>query len=223
MNINKTMAFLLVFVLAGCTAQMPAQSPAYPMSPPAASVPDMPQQVAKDTKAPLFDFCYVNAENVIIRTQADEDAGVLCRLPFGLKLEKLESRGEWTKVRYDEIEGYISSDLLSVTPLTTKLPKPRALMDPAIVVKKEQRVLELWDGDALVAVFPVGLGFFRKDISRSRATDVRRRETTTYACATRTAGIICLWVCHIRIKMTPKPRLKTDASIKGHTTRSQRP
>jgi len=56
---------------------MTAQSPAYPMSPPAASVPGMPQQAAQDTKAPLFDFCYINAENVSIRAQADKDADVL--------------------------------------------------------------------------------------------------------------------------------------------------
>lgn len=84
-------------------------------------------------------------------------------------------------MRYDEVEGYMSSDLLSDTPLIIKLPKPRALMEPAIVVKKEQRVLELWDGSALAAVFPVGLGISPKGHKQLEG-DGRTPEGEYYVC-----------------------------------------
>lgn len=186
---HLTAAAILMLFLAGCTGgvQQPAASPV----PTAASTPSVtgspaPRQTPADTQAPAVTpapdtVCYVNGEGVRLRDGADADAAVLCTLPHGLALIKLKAGQEWTKVRYDDMEGYISSELLSGNAPEITLPAPRSLSAPAIVVKKAKRKLELWDGSALVAVFPVGLGFAPEGHKQAEG-DGRTPEGDYYVC-----------------------------------------
>ena len=43
--------------------------------------------------------------------------------------------------------------------LVTEKPMPGTFSDPRIVIRKEQRILEAYDGDVLKKTFPIALGF----------------------------------------------------------------
>ena len=47
-----------------------------------------------------------------VRAKASKDAEVLGKVDIGVKLKKLGTSGEWTKVKFQGQKGYIKSDLL---------------------------------------------------------------------------------------------------------------
>ena len=47
-----------------------------------------------------------------VRKKPSTDAELLGRVDIGVKLEKLGTKGEWTKVKFQGKTGYIKSDLL---------------------------------------------------------------------------------------------------------------
>jgi len=58
---------------------------------------------------------------------------------------------------------------------------PEKLSAPAIVVKKSQRILELWDGDSLFASYPIGLGWEPQG-DKKKEGDGRTPEGSYYIC-----------------------------------------
>jgi len=62
---------------------------------------------------------------------------------------------------------------------TTTLPD--VLEDPHVLIKKSQRQLELWDGDALCARYPIALGF-EPEGHKQREGDGRTPEGEYYVC-----------------------------------------
>lgn len=59
----------------------------------------------KNTKVKTKDICNV-------RAKASTDAEILGKVDIGVKLKKLGTSGEWTKVKFQGQTGYIKSDLL---------------------------------------------------------------------------------------------------------------
>jgi hypothetical protein len=74
-------------------------------------------------------------------------------------VERLGDEGGWSQVRYETFSGYVSSDLLSDTKPEASSATPDALSSPRIIVRKAERILELWDDTLLFGRYPVGLGW----------------------------------------------------------------
>lgn len=66
---------------------------------------DSKKDTKKSTKVKTTDICNV-------RAKASTDAEILGRVDIGVKLKKLGTSGEWTKVKFQGKTGYIKSDLL---------------------------------------------------------------------------------------------------------------
>ena len=110
------------------------------------------------TPQPEETACYIDGDGVRIRAEAGTQSEILCSLPHGTKLIRLEKNQEWSKVKYEQITGYVRNDLLSDSQPETRV-VPQRLSAPKIVVKKAQRLLELWDGETLMGSYPIGLGW----------------------------------------------------------------
>ena len=63
------------------------------------------KETKKTGKVKTKDICNV-------RAKASTDAEVLGKVDVGVKLKKLGTSGEWTKVKFQGQTGYIKSDLL---------------------------------------------------------------------------------------------------------------
>ncbi|NLG37100.1 MAG: L,D-transpeptidase family protein [Clostridiales bacterium] len=157
--------------------QTPAQSPANALTPtPSPSTPS-----PTETPRPA-ETCYIHGDGVRIRAQAGTDAEILCTLPYGTRLNRIERGQEWSKVQYGETTGYIRNDLLSDT-----APQPRPTQavqrvdNPRIVVRKSERKLELWDGDTLAGRYAVGLGWTPEGHKKAEG-DGRTPEGEYYVC-----------------------------------------
>ena len=143
---------------------------------------------------------YITGDIVRMREDASLEADILILLRKGTKVEYLDRKGEWIKVSYDNKIGYIRSDLLSETePLEVTADEVigdevigdevigddiisiEDIDNPRIIVKKADRVLQLWDGETLIASYPVGLGW--EPIStKEKEGDGRSPEGTYYIC-----------------------------------------
>lgn len=66
---------------------------------------DSKNDTKKSTKVKTTDICNV-------RAKASTDAEILGKVDIGVKLKKLGTSGEWTKVKFQGKTGYIKSDLL---------------------------------------------------------------------------------------------------------------
>lgn len=66
---------------------------------------DSKKDKKKSTKVKTKDICNV-------RAKASTDAEILGKVDIGVKLKKLGTSGEWTKVKFQGKTGYIKSDLL---------------------------------------------------------------------------------------------------------------
>ncbi|MGI5878791.1 MAG: L,D-transpeptidase family protein [Christensenellales bacterium] len=157
--------------------QTPAPSPTNALTPtPSPSAP-----APTDTPRPA-ETCYIVGDGVRMRAQAGTDAEILCTLPHGTQLNRLERGQEWSKVQYRETTGYIRNDLLSDT-----APQPRPTQavqrvdNPRIVVRKSERKLELWDGDTLVGRYAIGLGWNPEGHKKAEG-DGRTPEGEYYVC-----------------------------------------
>jgi len=98
--------------------------------------------------------CWVNGSVVNFRKESNEDCEVLTKLTRGTEIVKLGENGEWIYARHDNLIGYIHGDYVSLFPL----PDPDN-GEVRIIVKKSQRILELWQGDLLIGSYSIGLGW----------------------------------------------------------------
>jgi hypothetical protein len=113
---------------------------------------------------------YIAGNGVRMREDASLESGIIMMLNKGTKVEYMDKKGEWIKVRYNNETGYIRSDLLSKTQPNENTTQrtleaedssaeAAALENPKIIVKKDDRILQLWDDDSLRASYPIGLGW----------------------------------------------------------------
>lgn len=133
-------------------------------------------------------FYYVIGEGVNMRTEPSMQAEVIVSLSNNTEVKYLGNDGDWSKVSYEDTIGYIRSDLLN-TSATTELTTSEieALDSPKIVVKKSERILELWDGDQLYDSYSVGLGW-EPTGDKKQEGDGRTPEGTYYVCVRNSAS-----------------------------------
>ena len=145
----------------------------------------MDDETAADTASTETDtpvYYYVNGNGVRMRKDASLESDILILLYKGTKVEYVDVKGEWIKVKYNNEIGYIRNDLLraempddntarnhngnaasktfpGMLPIIPPIiPRNASVSNPKIVVKKAERILELWYGDVLYARYPIGLG-----------------------------------------------------------------
>jgi len=144
---------------------------------------------------------YVKGDGVRMRESPSTEARIKKLLSYGNKVILLEDDGRWSKVYYENTEGYIRNDLLSDTiPKERTVTKPSVpaeqgqgetqsrqgetpatLKSPKIIVKKSERKLELWNGDTLYGTYPIGLGR-NPEGDKKVEGDGRTPEGTYYVC-----------------------------------------
>lgn len=190
------MVLLAVLIPAGC-ARRPAADPGASVSaaatpaetrtaaPSAAQTPETAEsRPPQPSRAPEGETpCYIGADRVRVREAAGVESAVLCVLPCGTELIRLECGEEWSKVRYGDITGYVRNDLLSAA---EPEPRPAArvtgyLPNARVVVRKSLRILELWDGNTLIGSYSVGLGWTPEGPKRAEG-DGRTPEGEYYVC-----------------------------------------
>ena len=111
---------------------------------------------------------YIYGNGVRMRENASLESYILIQLGNGTRVEYVDRKGEWIKVKYDDKIGYIRNDLLIETePIDDIMEETVSVLDnfteevenSKIVVKKADRILQLWDGDNLKASYNIGLGW----------------------------------------------------------------
>lgn len=161
-------------------------------SPATVSAPDLVTMPGEDEDGLMSDGLvkYIKGNSVNMREAPALDSNILLRLNNGTEVKLLADEGTWCRVEYMELDGYIHKDYLSETPTiplsgenvsAASNSLPDSLSSPAIVVKKAQRILELWDGDTLVASYPVGLGWEPVG-DKKKEGDGRTPEGKYYVC-----------------------------------------
>jgi hypothetical protein len=135
-------------------------------------------------------YYFVIGDVVRFREDASLVSNTLDLLSMGSRVECIDREGEWIKVKYDDKIGYIRNDLLSETePLEeaseeviVEANNPiEDIDDPKIIVKKADRILQLWDGDTLKASYPIGLGWEPVG-DKEKEGDGKTPEGTYYVC-----------------------------------------
>lgn len=160
-----------------------ASPPASPSLSPSPTPSPSPSPSAQATAAVL----YVAGNGVNMRESPSTQARVLMSLARGTQVERLGIEGDWSRVCCNGETGYIRSDLLGDTqPSAAASAKPPSgaadrIRSPKIVVRKSQRVLELWDGDTLCESFPIALGWEPAGHKRVEG-DGRTPEGSYYVC-----------------------------------------
>lgn len=109
---------------------------------------------------PTFEpqICFVNGDGVRIRENASIDSAVLDTLSHQTELELIGQSNGWGQVRYENTTGYIRNDLISLT-LPSPKPEHHTYTDVHIIVRKSERILELWDHEDLVGSYAIALGW----------------------------------------------------------------
>lgn len=100
------------------------------------------------------EICWISGLTVNFRKTPSTDGEIISELTRGTEVLKTAQEGDWISIRYGEIDGYVHKDYVSKYPPVN--PENGAV---SIVVKKSQRLLELWQGGEVLISFPIGLGW----------------------------------------------------------------
>jgi len=139
---------------------------------------------------------YVKGNGVRLRERASVNSNIILQLNNGTKVDYIDKEGDWIKVKYEDITGYIRNDLLSESEPQEEpdnrneasLSKPAGeTHNPKIIVKKSERILELWDGDSLIDSYRIGLGWNPVG-DKKKEGDGRTPEGTYYVCTRNNAS-----------------------------------
>lgn len=133
---------------------------------------------------------YVTGNGVRMRKDATLESEIILQLAKGNEVEYIDRKGDWFKVKYNNEIGFIRNDLLddsepieqSTEDTVEVTSNPSETIDnPKIVVKKADRILQLWDGDNLWNSYPIGLGWEPLG-DKEREGDGRTPEGIYYVC-----------------------------------------
>ena len=76
------------------------------------------ENTEKTEKTPAKKMATVNVESLNLREQAGADQRLLASIPQNTKLEVLEEKDvegvKWTKVKYNDIEGFVLSEYINI-------------------------------------------------------------------------------------------------------------
>ncbi len=97
---------------------------------------------------------WVSGSIVNFRKTPDTNGEVISQLTKGTEIIKIDENGDWLYISYGENEGYIHRDYVFDYPPVNSLDG-----EVSIIVKKTERLLELWQGETLIDSFSIGLGW----------------------------------------------------------------
>ena len=97
---------------------------------------------------------WIKGTTVNFRKEPDTNADVIGLLARGTEILKIGEVGDWLYISCGEEKGYIHKDYAS-----NYLPVNSVEGEVYIIVKKSERLLELWQGETLIISVPIGLGF----------------------------------------------------------------
>ena len=97
---------------------------------------------------------WISGSVVNFRETPSMDGAVIGLLTKGTEILKIAEDGDWLYVSHGETRGYIHGDYASAYP-----PVNSVEGEVFIVVKKSERLLELWQGETLIGSFSIGLGW----------------------------------------------------------------
>ncbi len=123
-----------------------------------------------------------------IRESPSTSSAILGSLMHGTAVEVLSVEDGWTKIQYENFTGFVSNAYLVVGE-PPNIPSPEAAIPSQPVVTgavnikvyKENRVLELWQGDQLKGEYRIGLGFSPTG-HKEREGDGKTPEGSYYVC-----------------------------------------
>lgn len=125
-----------------------------------------------------------------MREDATIESDILDQLSKGTRVEYIDRDGDWFKVKHNDEIGYIRNDLLSETePIGDAAEEAvnlsdnsiESIVNPKIIVKKADRILQLWDGNALKASYSIGLGWNPLGVKQEEG-DGKTPEGSYYVC-----------------------------------------
>ncbi len=97
---------------------------------------------------------WISGSTVNFRKSPSTKGELIGQLSKGTQILKLDEEGDWLYISYGDTEGYIHGDYAS------KYPPVNLENGPvSIVVRKGARLLELWQNEAMLISFPIGLGW----------------------------------------------------------------
>lgn len=97
---------------------------------------------------------WISGSTVNFRKTPSTNGEVLSQLAKGTEIIKIDEDGDWLYISYEETKGYIHRDYASSYP-----PANSVEGEVSIIVKKSERLLELWQGETLIDSFSIGLGW----------------------------------------------------------------
>lgn len=97
---------------------------------------------------------WVKGTTVNLRNTPASNGEVLGQLTRGTEIIKKGETGDWLHISCGEVEGFIHKDYVS-----TYLPVGSVEGEVYIIVKKAERLLELWQGETQIISVPIGLGW----------------------------------------------------------------
>ena len=97
---------------------------------------------------------WISGSTVNFRKTPSANGEVLSQLAKGTEFIKIDEDGDWLYIRYGETKGYIHRDYASSYPPINSVDG-----EVSIIVKKSERLLELWQGETLIDSFSIGLGW----------------------------------------------------------------
>lgn len=97
---------------------------------------------------------WVSGSTVNFRKTPSTNGEIISKLSKGTEVVKISQEGDWLYICYGGTNGYIHREYVS-----SYLPYDSANGEVSIVVKKSERLLELWQGGGLVDSFSIGLGW----------------------------------------------------------------
>lgn len=154
---------------------------------------------------------YVTGDGVRLRKEGSTSSDIIYLLNHGTEVEYIDREGDWIKVKYNDATGYIRYDLLNdkkpdvssdndlsadndpdyndestgnqsdYNNISNENRPAGKVNDPKIIIKKSQRILELWDDDSLYATYAIGLGWDPVG-DKQREGDGRTPEGKYYVC-----------------------------------------
>lgn len=97
---------------------------------------------------------WVKGTTVNLRNTPASNGEVIGQLTRGTEIMKKGETGDWLHISCGEVEGFIHKDYVS-----NYLPVGSVEGEVYIIVKKAERLLELWQGETQIISVPIGLGW----------------------------------------------------------------
>lgn len=173
---KKMIIFFLLFScllsLGGCTLNSSSDSPLQivpnntvvstetnnssiiPPTTQAGRQPDYEDSTIDPTEEIIGETYWITGTIVNFRKAPSTDGEKISQLTRGTEILKIGEDGDWLYIIYGESKGYVHGDYASKYP-----PINSEDGEVNIVVKKAERLLELWQGETLICSFPIGLGW----------------------------------------------------------------